>query len=103
MTNHAYVSGFILFCLHSNGRNDCNAIKAKKRFFLALHLLAHSSSSYSQSKAPFFHSYINPIVKINKKTIIDQNPNKPILLREIAQGNKKVTSKSNIINRIETR
>jgi hypothetical protein len=35
--------------------------------------------------------------------IIDQNPNKPILLREIAQGNKKVTSKSNIINRIETR
>jgi hypothetical protein len=81
----------------------CNAIKAKKRFFLALHLLAHSSLNYSQSKVPFFHSYINPIVKINKKTIIDQNPNKPILLREIVQGNKKVTSKSNIINRIETR
>jgi hypothetical protein len=81
----------------------CNAIKEKKRFFIALRLLAHSSSSYSQSKVPFFHSYINPIVKINKKTIIDQNPNKPILLRETAQGNKKLTSKSNIINRIETR
>jgi hypothetical protein len=81
----------------------CNAIKAKKRFFITLRLLAHSSLSYSQSKMPFFHSYINPIVKINKKTIIDQNPNKPILLRKIAQGNKKVTSKSNIINRIKTK
>jgi hypothetical protein len=81
----------------------CNAIKAKKYTFLALCFLAHSSSSYSQFKAHFFHSYINPIVKINKKNIIDQNPNKPILLKEIAQGNKKVTSKSNIINKIETR
>jgi hypothetical protein len=81
----------------------CNAIKVKKKKILALRLLVHSSLSYSQSIAPFFHSYINPIVKINKKIIIDQNPNKPILLRETAQGNKKVTSKSNIINIIETR
>lgn len=80
----------------------CNAIKAKKRFFIALRLLAHSSSSYSQSKAPFFHSYANPIVGINRNTIIDQNPKKPILLREIAQGNEKVTSKSNVMDEIET-
>jgi hypothetical protein len=97
MTDHAYLSRFSLFCLHNNGRNvtSLQRDKRKKRFFLVLHLLAHSSSSYSQFKTPFFHSYINPIVKINKKkTIMDQNPNKPILLRVIAQGNKKVTSKS---------
>ena len=52
-----------------------------------------SAKAYSQSKAPFFHSYTNPMVRINKNTIIDQNPNKPILFKETAQGNKKVTSK----------
>jgi hypothetical protein len=72
-------------------------------FFCFYRFLAQKWPGYSQSKAPFFHSYKNPIVKIDKNTIIDQNPNKPILLRETAQGNKKVTSKSNIINKIETR
>ena len=81
----------------------CKTIKAKKIFFAFIVLQAQKLPGYSQSKAPFFHSYKNPIVKINKNTIIDQNPNKPILLRETAQGNKKVTSKSNIINKIETR
>lgn len=33
---------------------------------------------------------------------MDQNPNEPILLREIAQGNEKVTSKSNVMDEIET-
>jgi hypothetical protein len=61
----------------------CNVTKAILFYFIALRLLAHSSSSYSQSKVPFFHSYINLIVKINKKTIIDQNPNKPILLKKL--------------------
>ena len=58
---------------------------------------------YSQSKAPFIHSYINPTVNINKKTIIDQKPKIPILFKETAQGKRKVTSKSKIINKIDTR
>jgi hypothetical protein len=62
-----------------------------------------SNLYYSHSRAPFFHSYINPIVKISKKRIIDQNPKKSILLKETAQGNKKVTSKSKIINKIATK
>jgi hypothetical protein len=33
---------------------------------------------YYQSNAPFIHSYINPIVKINKKINIELNPQKPI-------------------------
>ncbi len=40
------------------------------------------------------------MVRINKKIIIDQNPNTPILPNEIAHGNKKATSKSNILNAI---
>ena len=62
-----------------------------------------NSRNYSQSKAPFCHSYTKPIVKISKKTIIDQNPKNPILFKETAHGNKKVTSKSNMINKIETK
>jgi len=37
---------------------------------------------------------MKPIVKINKKNIIDKKPVIPINLRETAQGNKKATSKS---------
>ena len=40
---------------------------------------------------------------MNKKIIIDENPNKPILPSEIAQGNKNAISKSNMINKIATR
>ena len=40
---------------------------------------------------------------MNKKIIIDVNPNKPILPNEIAHGNKNAISKSNIINNIATR
>jgi hypothetical protein len=58
---------------------------------------------YSQSKAPLRHSYIKPIVNITKNTIIDQNPEKPILLKLIAQGNKNVISKSKIMNKIATK
>ena len=41
--------------------------------------------------------------KINKKIIIDTNPNKPILPNEIAHGKRKAISKSNIIKSIATR
>ena len=40
------------------------------------------------------------MVKTVRNIIIDQKPNNPILPRVIAHGNKKATSKSNIINRI---
>ena len=40
---------------------------------------------------------------MNKKIIIDEKPNNPILPREIAHGNKKAISKSNMINRIATK
>ena len=40
---------------------------------------------------------------MNKKIIIDVNPSNPIFPKEIAQGNKKAISKSNIINNIATR
>ena len=40
---------------------------------------------------------------MNKNIIIDEKPNNPIFPSEIAQGNKKAISKSNIINKIATR
>ena len=40
---------------------------------------------------------------MNKKIIIDENPSNPILPNEIAQGNRKAISKSNIINNIATK
>ena len=40
---------------------------------------------------------------MNKKIIIEVNPNKPILPNEIAQGNKNAISKSKIINKIATK
>ena len=36
---------------------------------------------------------MKPIVSMNKKIIIEENPNMPILPREIAQGNKNAISK----------
>ena len=46
---------------------------------------------------------MKPIVKINKKIIIETNPNNPIFPNDIAHGNKKAISRSNIINKIATR
>ena len=40
---------------------------------------------------------------MNKKIIIDEKPSNPILPKEIAQGNKKAISKSNMINKIATK
>ena len=40
---------------------------------------------------------------MNKKIIIDEKPSNPILPSEIAQGNKKAISRSNIINKIATK
>ena len=40
---------------------------------------------------------------MNKKIIIEENPNKPKFPKDIAQGNKKAISKSKIINKIATR
>ena len=58
---------------------------------------------YSQSKAPFFHSYMKPTVKINKNIIMEQNPKIPILPNEMAHGKRKAISKSKIINKIATK
>ena len=46
---------------------------------------------------------MKPIVRTPKKNIIDQKPVGPIPPKEIAHGNKKAISKSNIINNIATR
>ena len=40
---------------------------------------------------------------MKRKIIIDEKPNNPIFPKEIAQGNKKAISKSNIIKRIATK
>ena len=40
---------------------------------------------------------------MNKKIIIDINPNKPILPKDIAQGKRNAISKSKIINKIATK
>ena len=40
---------------------------------------------------------------MNKKIIIEEKPNNPILPNEIAQGNKNAISKSNMMNKIATR
>ena len=40
---------------------------------------------------------------MNRKIIIDEKPSNPILPRDIAQGNKKAISKSNMINKIATK
>ena len=52
---------------------------------------------------PFVPSFLAPIVKIDKKIIIDQNPRAPILPKEIAQGKRNAISKSKIINKIATK
>ena len=40
---------------------------------------------------------------MNKKIIIEINPKNPIVPNEIAHGNKKAISKSNMINKIATK
>ena len=40
---------------------------------------------------------------MNKKIIIEENPNKPIFPKEIAHGKRKAISKSKIIKRIATK
>jgi hypothetical protein len=45
---------------------------------------------------------MKPKVRINIKKIITQKPKIPILFKDAAQGNKKATSKSKIINKIAT-
>ena len=40
---------------------------------------------------------------MNKKIIIEENPNKPIFPKETAQGKRKAISKSKIIKRIATK
>ncbi len=40
---------------------------------------------------------------MNKKIIIEEKPSNPMSPKEIAQGNKKAISKSNIINKIATK
>jgi len=46
---------------------------------------------------------MKPMVNIIKNKIMDQNPKNVILFSVNAQGNKKETSKSKIINNIATR
>lgn len=59
-------------------------------------------SGYSRSEAPFFHSWGNPIVEINEKTIMDRDPNGSILLGGTAQGEEEVTSGSEIMDEVGT-
>ena len=40
---------------------------------------------------------------MNKKIIIDEKPSNPILPKEIAHGNRKAISRSNMINKIATK
>ena len=40
---------------------------------------------------------------MNRKIIIDEKPNNPMFPSEIAHGNKKAISKSNMINNIATK
>ena len=40
---------------------------------------------------------------MNKKIIIETNPNNPMFPNDIAQGNKNAISRSNIINKIATK
>ena len=59
--------------------------------------------NYSHSKAPFFHSYKKPSVSTSKKIAIDQKPVKPIVLKVSDHGNRKLISKSKIMNKMATR
>ena len=40
---------------------------------------------------------------MNRKIIIDEKPNRPMFPNDIAHGNRKAISRSNIINRIATK
>src|SRR3546814_367500 len=58
---------------------------------------------HSHSRAPFFHSYTKPMVSTPRNTSIDQNPNRPTSPSDTAQGNRKATSRSKMMNRMATR
>src|SRR5690606_21977900 len=51
----------------------------------------------SHSSAPFFHSYIKPMVSTPRNTIIDQKPSIPISPKDTAHGNRKATSRSKMM------
>ena len=93
LSNEVVINPFLLkssaSCLNSSG--TCSNL-----LFIYIY-------NYSQSKAPFFHSYIKPIVSINRKIIIDEKPSNPIFPKEIAHGNRNAISKSKIINKIATK
>ena len=40
---------------------------------------------------------------MNRKIIIDEKPNRPIFPSDIAHGNKKAISRSNMMNKIATK
>ena len=46
---------------------------------------------------------MNNLEDLEKKIIIEENHNMPIVPREIARGNKNALSKSKIINKIATK
>jgi hypothetical protein len=46
---------------------------------------------------------MKPMVSTPRKIIIDQKPKSPILPSDTAQGNRKATSRSKMMNRIATR
>lgn len=62
-----------------------------------------NSTTYSQSRPPKIHSYINPKVSITKNNINIQNPNKSIWLDVTLQGNRNDISKSKTRNNIPTK
>lgn len=66
-------------------------------------LLIATAIGYSHSSAPFFHSYTNPTVRIKRNINIDQKPKSVILFKVTAHGNRKLTSKSKIINKMATK
>src|SRR5262249_56599533 len=57
----------------------------------------------SHSSAPLRHSYMKPMVSTPTHTTIDQKPSTPISPNATAQGNRKLTSRSKMMNRIATR
>jgi len=58
---------------------------------------------YSQSNAPFCHSYTKPNVRTNKNQNIEKIPIIPTILKTVEKGNKNEISKSKIIKRIATK
>jgi len=57
----------------------------------------------SHSSAPLRHSYMKPMVRTPRNTTIDQKPSTPTSPNATAHGNRKLTSRSKMMNRIATR